>query len=135
MFSSERIRTSDQCSDIVGDQTGKILVECATILWSVMDPGNDVVEYRKRLLDKLQPNWRWTDPNAKPKGWVERCVDGTPWEKPHPHHLRRHNISMNYNMIDMIECGSRLENSSTENISCQVRVNCGCTIIAPFSLV
>jgi hypothetical protein len=100
-----------------------------------MDPGNDVVEYRKRLLEKLQPNWHWTDPNAKPKGWIERCVNGTLLEKPHPSYLRTHNDSMNYNLIKMKPCGSRLESSSTSNISCTVRVNCGCTIIAPFSLV
>jgi Heterokaryon incompatibility protein (HET) len=135
IFSSMPIHTNDQSRPIVGDQTGKTLVECATILWSVMDPGSDVVQYRKRLLGKLQPNWRWTDPNAKPRGWIERCVNGTPWEIPHPYSLRSHNYSMNYNMIDMIDCGSRLENSSTANMSCEVRVNCGCKIIAPFSFV
>lgn len=44
-------------------------------------------------------------------------------------------MSMNYRMAEMITCGSRLENESTADISCQVRVNCGCTIIAPFSFI
>lgn len=71
MLSSEPIPTNDQCRDIVGDETGGILVQCATILGSVMDPGKDVVEYRENLLDKLQPYWDYTDPNAKPRGWIE----------------------------------------------------------------
>lgn len=34
-----------------------------------------------------------------------------------------------------MECGPRLENESTENILCEVHVNCGCTITAPFSWI
>jgi hypothetical protein len=44
-------------------------------------------------------------------------------------------MSMNYRMVDVFSCESRLSNKSTDNISCEVRVNCGCTIVAPFSLI
>jgi len=49
--------------------------------------------------------------------------------------FRVHNRSMNYRMGEITGCGSRLENESTASISCEVRVNCGCTIVAPFSLI
>jgi hypothetical protein len=42
---------------------------------------------------------------------------------------------MNYNFVDMKDCGSRLYNESTKNIVCEVRINCGCTITGPFSLI
>ncbi|KAL2024220.1 hypothetical protein VTK56DRAFT_9376 [Thermocarpiscus australiensis] len=84
-------------------ERGRILVRSATILGSLMDPGGDVVEYRRRLLRKLRPQWRVTDASAKPATWIGRC-----W---------------------------RLENETTANGSCDVRVNCGCTIVAPFSLM
>jgi len=135
IFSSEPIPTYDQPRNVVGDETGRILVQCATILGSIMDPGYDVVEYRRRLLHKLQPYWNISDPNAKPKGWVDRCVNGTGWENPSALDFRVHNRSMNYKMGEITGCGSRLENESTANISCTVRVNCGCTIIAPFPLI
>ena len=117
MFSSEPIPTYDQCRNIVGDETGGILVQCATILGNIMDPGNNVVEYRENLLDKLQPNWHYTDANAKPRDWTKRCVSGTHWENPHPHYLRRHNMSMNYRMIHMTGCGSRLEKTRARRTS------------------
>jgi hypothetical protein len=135
VFSSERIPIQDQPRDVVGDETGRILAQCATILGSIMDPGCDVVEYRRRLLSKLQPRWKISDPNAKPTGWIDRCVSGTDWEKPHPLLFRVHNRSMNYKMGAIFACGSRLQNESTAGISCEVRVNCGCTIVAPFSLI
>ncbi|KAK0729583.1 hypothetical protein B0H67DRAFT_475746 [Lasiosphaeris hirsuta] len=99
-----------------------------------MDPGRDVVQYRKRLLGRLQPLWNTTDANARPDGWEDRCVDGNPdWE--HPIGFRVHNLSVDYKMVDVTSCGSRLENENTTDLVCHVRVNCGCTIVAPFSLV
>ncbi|KAH6665819.1 heterokaryon incompatibility protein-domain-containing protein [Halenospora varia] len=135
VFSSEPIPIHDQPRDVVGDETGRILVQCATILGSIMDPCSDVVEYRRRLLRKLQPHWKISDPNAKPTGWEDRCVSGTGWENPNPFLFRVHNRSMIYRMENITHCGSRLENESTASISCTVRVNCGCTITAPFSLI
>jgi len=135
LFSSEPIPIHDQPRDVVGDETGRILVQCATILGSIMDPGSNVVEYRRRLLRKLQPHWKTSDPNAKPTGWEDRCVSGTGWENPNPFFFRVHNRSMIYRMGKITGCGSRLENESTASISCTVRVNCGCTITAPFSLI
>jgi hypothetical protein len=44
VFSSEPILTHDQPTDVVTDETGRILVQCAMILGSIMDPGRDVVE-------------------------------------------------------------------------------------------
>ena len=132
-FSSEPIPTNDQPRNVVKDETGRMLVQCATILGSIMDPGGNIIGYRRRLLSKLQPVWNINDPNAKPTGWIDRCVSGTPWEYPSPVWLRSHNMSMDYKMVDIISCRSRLANESTESISCQVRINCGCTIVAPFS--
>ncbi|KAG4410984.1 hypothetical protein IFR04_015881 [Cadophora malorum] len=134
-FSSEMIPVNDHPRDVAPDETGRILVQCATMLGSIMDPGGDVVQYRRRLLHKLQPYWDISDPNAKPTGWEDRCVSGTGWENPHPHDFRVHNRSMNFRMAAITDCGSRLENESTEKISCEVIVNCGCIIIAPFSLI
>jgi Heterokaryon incompatibility protein (HET) len=135
VFSSEPIPTYDQPRNVVKDETGRMLVQCATILGSIMDPGCDIIQYRKKLLRKLQPNWNISDPNAKPTGWIDRCVSGTFWENPAPAWLRTHNMSMNYRMVDITSCESRLANESTASISCEVRVNCGCTIVAPFSLI
>lgn len=42
---------------------------------------------------------------------------------------------MNYRMVDLYDCGSRLAQGSTANVICKVTVNCGCVLIAPFSLV
>ncbi|KUJ12814.1 uncharacterized protein LY89DRAFT_699440 [Mollisia scopiformis] len=50
LFSSEPIPTYDQPRSVSGDETGRILVQCAIILGSLIDPGHDVVEYRGRLL-------------------------------------------------------------------------------------
>ena len=133
-FSKEPIPTCGQPRNVVKDETGRVLVQCATILASIMDPTGDIIEYRRRLLHKLQPYWQITDPNAKPTGWVDRCISGTPWANPDAW-IRPHNWSMNYKMVDIFRCGSRLANGSTANISCKVTVNCGCTILAPFSLI
>jgi hypothetical protein len=38
-------------------------------------------------------------------------------------------------MVDITGAESRLQNETTAGISCEVRINCGCTIIAPFSLL
>ena len=137
MFGSERIPTYDQPRNVIKDETGRILVQCATILGAIMDPGYDVVAYRRRLLGKFQPYWTVSDPNAKPAFWIDRCVSGTMWENPNQWCLRTHNMSMNYKMvdIDIARCGSRLANESTARISCEVRINCGCTIVAPFPFI
>ncbi|RYP17626.1 hypothetical protein DL765_004408 [Monosporascus sp. GIB2] len=137
MFSSKRIPTYDQPMNVIKDETGRMLVRCATILGAIMDPGYDVVKYRRRLLDKFQPYWTVSDPIAKPTSWIDRCVSGTMWENPNQWFLRTHNRSMNYMMvdIDIARCGSRLANESTARISCEVRINCGCTIVAPFPFI
>jgi hypothetical protein len=124
-----------QRKSVAGDETGRVLLQCATILGSLMDPGNDVVEYRKRLLEKLRPYWKVSDPSAKTADWIDRCVSGTDWEKPDPCLFKVHNRSMSYEMGAIYACGSRLQNESTANISCTVVVNCGCKIVAPFSLI
>lgn len=134
-FSSEPIINRDQLQNVAGDETGRILVQCATILGSFIDPSCNIVDYRRRLLSKLQPHWNVSDLNAKPADWIDRCVSGTWWENPDPSFFKVHNRSMNYWMGGMKSCGSRLHNETTESILCEVRVNCGCTITAPFSLV
>ncbi|RAR13782.1 hypothetical protein DDE83_002819 [Stemphylium lycopersici] len=135
LISSEVIRINDQPRNVARDETGKVLVQCASILGSIIDPGGNVVEYRQRLLNKLGPRWTTTDPSAKPAAWEDRCVSGTFWEKPHPHYIRVHNMSMHYRMLDVFSCESRLWNDRTAKISCEVRVSCGCEIIAPFPLI
>jgi len=135
MWSKEVIPTNDQPRNVVKDETGKALVQCATILGSLIDPYRDLVSYRERLLDKLRPNWTITDPSAKPANWEERCVSGTFWHEPPPQFFRSHNMSMNYRMVDITSCESRLWNEETAKISCEVQVNCGCTIVAPFALI
>ncbi|EDU45144.1 HET domain containing protein [Pyrenophora tritici-repentis] len=135
MWSKEVIPTYDQPRNVIKDETGKILVQCATILGSLIDPLCDLVAYRRRLLRKLGPNWATTDPSAKPSAWEDRCVSGTFWENPPRQFFRSHNMSMNYRMVDISSCESRLWNQNTAKISCEVRVNCGCTIIAPFALI
>lgn len=135
MFSSELIETREHPEEVLRDETGKTLVRCATILASLIDPGGDVVVYRRKLLRKLRPIWVPSDPSAKPPAWEDRCVSGTYWENPSLAYLKTHNMSMNYHMPAIISCGSRLSNESTSNIVCELRVNCGCTIIAPFSLM
>lgn len=135
VFGSEPIPLNSDIHNVAGDETGRILVQCATILGSLMDPGYDVASYRRRLLDKLQPHWTVSDPNAKPTGWVDRSVSGTGWGNPDPDLFRVHNRSMNYRLGAITGCSSRLQNETTAGISCEVRVNCGCSITGPFSLI
>jgi hypothetical protein len=120
---------------VVGDETGRVLVQCATILGSLMDPANNVVAYRQRLLERLRPKWRVSDPSAKSTDWIDRCVSGTDWETPDSRFFKVHNRSLNYEMVAITCCESRLHNESTANITCTVNVNCGCKIVAPFSLI
>ncbi|PNP45699.1 hypothetical protein TGAMA5MH_02924 [Trichoderma gamsii] len=126
---------SEQVVEVSGDETGGYLVQCATMLGSVFDPGNDLRIFRKTLLEKLQPYWDFTDPSARPRNWIDRCVSGTEWEDPSYEYLRHHNMSMHYRLRHITRYRSRLENPSTRNISCRVEVNCGCVIQAPFSFV
>ncbi|ROT37704.1 hypothetical protein SODALDRAFT_334834 [Sodiomyces alkalinus F11] len=132
---TEQINLHDRRRNVVGDETGRTLVILSTLLGSIMEPGGNVKEYRYKLLSKLLPNWRVTDPNAKPTDWIDRCVSGTPWENPNSDFIRVHNESMNYRLADMISCASRLANDTTKCISCEIVVNCGCTIIGPFALM
>ncbi|CBY01487.1 hypothetical protein IAQ61_003316 [Plenodomus lingam] len=135
LFGSEPIPTNDQSREVLQDETGKILVQCATLLGSLIDPGGGIVSYRQRLLKNLRPYWRPSDPSAKPPKWEDRCVSGTGWENPSLAFLRTHNMSVNYHLTAITNCESRLWNKSTANLICEVRVNCGCTIIAPFAFI
>lgn len=135
IFSKEPIPLNNDIYNVAGDETGRILVQCATVLGTLMDPGFDITRYRRRLLQKLQPHWTVTDPNAKPTGWIDRCVSGTGWGNFNPSLFRVHNRSMNYRLGAMTGCGSRLHNETTAGISCEVRVECGCVITGPFSLI
>jgi hypothetical protein len=132
IFNNNQIPTNDEPVNVVTDDTGRFLVQCATVLGSIFDPGRDAVEYRRKFLRKLQPNWNITDPNAKLDGWIDRCVSGTDWQNPS---LKSHNLSINYRMQDITSCGSRLENENTSSIFCEVTVNCGCTFTAPYSWI
>ncbi|KAI9778504.1 MAG: hypothetical protein M1839_008034 [Geoglossum umbratile] len=111
LLKSELIPTYDGVRDVVADETGRMLVHCAMILGNVVDPGYDLVRYREKLLSKLQPDWHWSDRNAKPVEWFHRC-DGRHERMQIPSRERQH-----------------------EEHLCEVRVNCGCTIIAPFSWI
>ncbi|KAJ3571899.1 hypothetical protein NPX13_g5228 [Xylaria arbuscula] len=135
-FKRKKIPLYNQPIDVTGDETGRKLVECATILGCIMDPAGDVLEYKRRLLNRLAPEWHTTDISAKPFRWPDRCVSGTEWANVRsPFNLATHSMSMNYRLGAITSCGSRLAKGSTANISCVVRVNCGCTITAPFSLI
>ena len=135
VFGSEPIPTHDQPVKVLKDETGRRLVQCATILGGIMNPGGDLVQYRRKLLSKLRPHWNISDLNAKPAKWIDRCVSGSPWADVSYGKLKVHNMSMNYKMMDVTHCESRLENENTASISCEVQVNCGCRIVAPFSLM
>ncbi|KAI3330666.1 heterokaryon incompatibility protein-domain-containing protein [Ustulina deusta] len=136
LLKRKQIPTHDQPLDVTGDETGKTLAQCATILGCLLDPAGDVQEYKGRLLKRLAPQWDMTDPSAKPFEWHDRCVSGTYWAAvKSAFDLPTHSMSMSYRMGAITYCRSRLAKGSTANISCEVRVNCGCTIIAPFSLV
>ncbi|KAH7303937.1 heterokaryon incompatibility protein-domain-containing protein [Stachybotrys elegans] len=134
--STGQLATDDRPKEIVQDETGRSLVQCATLLGYALDPGcEDIQEYRRRLLHRLRPDWRISDPAAKPLGWVDRCVSGTAWQDPGLLGFRSHNMLINYTMVDMVGCLSRLAHASTANFMCEVTINCGCYIYAPFSLV
>lgn len=135
LLSSEPIPTNENPSTIVKDQTGRALAQCATILGGLLDPGKNLRNYRHLLLNKLLPDWTTSDPIAKPKGWEDRCVSGTPWADPHPAMFRVHNMSANLRMADVTACRSLLENASTRDLACELTVNCGCSVTAPFALV
>ncbi|KAK1750125.1 heterokaryon incompatibility protein 6, OR allele [Echria macrotheca] len=135
LFRKEPIPTNTERVRVVKDETGRTLVQCATLLGSLIDPGGSVVEYRRRLLKKLGPWWRVSDRNAKPNNWVDRCVSGTAWADPAPGMLRAHNESANFDMEDIIRCESRLHNETTARIECELRVGCGCVITGPFSFI
>jgi hypothetical protein len=135
LFKSELIPVYDQPRTVGWAETGRTLVQCATILGSILDPGCGVVEYRRRLLRKLQPRWTVHDRNAKPPNWIDRSVSGTPWQDPAVDHMRVHNRSMNFVMPEVTHCGSRLHNDMTARISCHVTVNCGCVFTGPYSLI
>jgi len=135
-FRRKKIPLNDQPMDVPGDETGRRLAQCATLLGCIMDPAGDLLEYKRRLLYSLKPEWTMTDITAKPFEWADRCVSGTPWENlTSPFDLASHSTSMNWRFGSITSCGSRLAKGSTANISCVVRVNCGCTITAPFSLI
>ncbi|KAF2748416.1 hypothetical protein M011DRAFT_348347 [Sporormia fimetaria CBS 119925] len=135
LFSSEPIALNTTPRDIYKDETGRTLVQCATVLSSILDPAGNVPEFRRRLLYKLQPQWDITDPTAKPSQWVDRCVSGTFWEDPHPHYTRVHNMSMSYRFPSLYACESRLENENTVHVTCTVTLSCGCNIAGPFALI
>ncbi|KAI1747438.1 heterokaryon incompatibility protein-domain-containing protein [Xylaria castorea] len=138
LFKRTEIRSQNEPIDVTGDETGRTLAECATLLGCILDPdpNSNVLAYKSRLLHNLNPQWDKTDPEAKPVGWPERCVSGTFWANADCRHwLRTHNMSWNYRMSAIYECDSRLAQGTTANISCEVRINCGCTITAPFSLI
>lgn len=137
MFKKEVIPTANTPKVVAKDETGRTLVQCATILGRVMDPDptRNVVEYRRRLLNNLQPYWPISDPSAKPENWIDRCVSGSFLGNPNPEYFRTHNMSVNYSMPHIIGCGTRLQNKRTATISCEVTVDCGCVITGPASLI
>jgi hypothetical protein len=135
LFQSQPLLLFGEPRNVVRDETGRVLVQCATILACLLDPGSNSVAFRKRLLETLGPHWNLSDINARPVDWIHRCVSGTPWEHANPSSVRVHNMSMNYKMVDIIGCESRLANGITADISCKVVVNCGCEIVAPFSFI
>ncbi|KAF2964125.1 hypothetical protein GQX73_g9450 [Xylaria multiplex] len=136
IFSRWRIPTNSRLDNVTSDETGKRLAQCAILLGCILDPAGNAQDYKRRLLRALAPQWDVSDSAAKPYKWEDRSISGTSWEGiESPFELLTHNESMNYRMMAITECGSRLSKGSTANISCEVRVNCGCTIIAPFCLI
>jgi hypothetical protein len=55
MLSNEKITWQDQPRAVAKDDTGRTLVQCATLLGAILDPGCNMIEYRQRLLGKLEP--------------------------------------------------------------------------------
>ncbi|PQE27879.1 Ankyrin and het domain protein [Rutstroemia sp. NJR-2017a BBW] len=63
-FSKKRLPSYDQPKIVVGDETGRALVQCATILGSLIDPGNeseDLVDPRHESRDLLDPGYESID--------------------------------------------------------------------------
>ncbi|KAF1924437.1 uncharacterized protein M421DRAFT_72285 [Didymella exigua CBS 183.55] len=133
MIKRELVPTYDQIEEVKTDETAQKLVYCATVLGKLMDPSGDVVAYRRKLLRRLLPNWRVSDPNAKPAQWEDRCVSGTMWEDPRG--VWVHNWSFSYRMVDLEDFRCQLATETTAGVSCKVEVNCGCTFTAPFSFI
>ncbi|KAF1347301.1 hypothetical protein EJ07DRAFT_143078 [Lizonia empirigonia] len=131
----ERTQTNNRLQDINSDDMGRILAQCATILGSLLEPDASPAEYRRSLLRKLQPQWRISDPNAKPKGWEDRCVSGTFWEAPHPHEVKVHSRSFNYRMVDLFGFDCREETEHTKQLSGEVEMSCGCIYRAPLLFI
>jgi hypothetical protein len=132
-FSRERLTTNDQVQEVRTDETAQKLVHCATILGKLMDPRGNVVEYRQRLLERLLPVWRVSDPNAKPANWEDRCVSGTAWEDARG--IWVHNWSFSFSLVDLEGFNCRLATETTAEVSCRLEVNCGCTFTAPFAFM
>lgn len=137
LFKKETLRAQERPINVAGDETGKTLAHIATVLGSALDPAGNVLEYKSRLLHRLNPQWKTSDPNARPSNWPERCVSGTAWENKECTSMGRmpHNTTMNYHLGAITGCDSRLSRGTTAKISCEVRINCGCVITAPFSLI
>ncbi|KAK3380808.1 hypothetical protein B0H63DRAFT_494827 [Podospora didyma] len=77
----------------------------------------------------------FTDAHAKPVEWIDRCVNGTVWENPSSKTFRAHNVSINFYMVDVTGCQSRLYDETTKNRLCQLMVQCGCTVTAPYYFI
>ncbi|KAK3358152.1 hypothetical protein B0T25DRAFT_605664 [Lasiosphaeria hispida] len=131
--SSTNIPVSEQWEDVTTDETGRALVRCGTILGHLLDPDQEIGQYRGRLFRNLQPVWNTTDTNAKPPDWVNRCVSGTYLAT--ASHFRVHNESVRYNMAAITKCKSRLHNPATANLECEMKVKCGCVVTAPYSML
>ena len=116
------------------DDTARALAECGTILACLLDPGTSIPEYRRRLFGKLGLTWRITDTNAKPRGWVDRCVSGT--DMAAASHFRVHNESAHYDLKSITGCESRLySDGTTAGLVCELRMDCGCKVEAPFCVL
>ena len=125
-----------------GMETGEALVRSATILGSFLVTGDMIstsaktwiVRYRRELLSRLDPHWHVSNPDAIPVDWMDECVRGTPWEPPRLQ-MGFHNMSVNYTLEDLTDCGSRLYDKRRASMMCELTVNCGCTIVAPLPFI
>lgn len=131
ILARELVPTYDRTEEVKTDETAQKLVHCATLLGKLMDPNGNIMAYRRRLLRRLLPSWRVSDPNAKPTQWEDRCVSGTAWEDPRG--IGVHNWSFSYRMVDLEGFNCRLATETTAEVSCKIEVNCGCTFVAPFA--
>lgn len=132
-FTRKLVPTYDQTEEVRTDETARKLVHCATLLGKLMDPDGDIVAYRQKLLGRLLPSWRVSDPNAKPAEWEDRCVNGTMWEDPRG--IWVHNWSFSYKMVDLEDFDCQLATETTAGVSCKFEVNCGCTFTAPYVFI